>query len=437
MKLDASGKPIKKLTYSTNHIKARYNSQSAHSLVFAQNGDYIIGGERYLDPWVMRLDTSGNIKWATWYHDSLIDQSLFSRLCKINTIRETSRGTIVCAAGDEFPNNGGSPLDNYAAYLEFDSNGKKLREQEWDDPLGYTIAGFDIEETKDGDYLLAGNQAVFYLDSDGVDKWQHSYGFDLEGVGSVTNKITRAKKLRDGTLMVAGQAYEGRCWTDYQKYYWDAWWSPILVSGGHTAWDTAGRQGGDDAIYDFTQLVNGNLVFVGDRHDYDSLSGGIWAFVTDSIGKNVLWETKLRIKYKTDDGRALTPMSVCATPDTGFTIVGTDLCTEENGNYNAFAVHYVPKPPVSIIKGFTQRESQKNVRVTVVGTKVFFPLNKGEIIHGLTIFDVTGKMVANIAGAGTKDTGTLRWDCSSSGRGVYLYRLNHKDGLLTGKVIIP
>lgn len=90
--------------------------------------------------------------------------------------------------------------------------------------MGNKVSGFSLAETKEGDFLLAGNQSVFYLDSIGYAKWKASYSFMLDGVGSVMNNVVRAKELRDGTLMVAGQAYEGNCWTNFK--------SSITMTGG-------------------------------------------------------------------------------------------------------------------------------------------------------------------------------------------------------------
>ncbi len=244
----------------------------------------------------MRTDTLGNIKWSTWLYDSVNDRSKpLSRGAIINSIRETSLGTIICAAGDNFTDVNyvyGDVDYNFAKYFEFDSTGKKLHGGELNNTTGYNIGGFSIEEASTGFYIILGNQALNYVDSSSKTIWQKKYTFQLENVGSEVNNIVRCKKLRDGTLMVAGQAYESNCWTRFKKLYYDAWWSPIsLAYGTNATWDTAGYQGGDDAIHDFTQLKDGNVVFIGSRA---SGQGGIWTFVTDSTGKKLLWKSRLR-----------------------------------------------------------------------------------------------------------------------------------------------
>lgn len=413
--------------------KKLYTRAEGSSIDVAENGDFIIGGNRKYGPVILRTDSVGNVKWSTWYYDSIKDQTILSSSVTVNCIYETNNKRIVCAAGDEFPDNGGSTLNNYAAYLEFDSTGRYKRSRQWNNITGYNITGFDIEETKDGDFLLSGNKSVFYLDTTGLAQWQKDFSFTLEGVGSEVNNITRAKKLRDGTLMVAGQAYEGNCWTKYKKLYYDAWWSPITTGGTYTAWDTAGRQGGDDAIYDFTQLVDGKLVFVGKKSSVTEI-GGVWAFVTDSTGGTILWESQINIPYKTADGRAPRPLSVCASPDSGFAVAGDYACTDSIGGMNAFVAHYVPSTAATISSSQIKRQEKFHVNCRVTGSRVVFTLsNVANSQTELLIYDAAGKRVAKIAGNGKKN---LKWNCSGMSRGVYLYKIKSSRSVFIGKLIL-
>ena len=120
--------------------------------------------------------------------------------------------------------------------------------------------------------------------------------------------------------MVAGQAYEGHCWINYKSLHYDAWWSPISYAyGANHTWDTAGIKGQSDIIYDFTLLIDGRLVFTGDN------GKGVWAIVADSTGKKFLWQGNSKLPGVDANGHVLTtlrPLSVCATSDSGFTIVG-------------------------------------------------------------------------------------------------------------------
>ena len=120
LKLDGSGKLLMKKLYS------HQENQYGYSLAIKKNGDFIIGGNRVGGPLLMQTDSLGNIKWSTWFYDSVAYKLRLQNSATINSLRETSRGTIICAAGDPYPNNNGQVLNNYAAILEFDSLGHIL-----------------------------------------------------------------------------------------------------------------------------------------------------------------------------------------------------------------------------------------------------------------------------------------------------------------------
>ncbi|HEX2957015.1 MAG TPA: hypothetical protein VHO70_09280, partial [Chitinispirillaceae bacterium] len=328
----------------------------------------------------------------------------------------------------------GNPLNNYAAYLELDSAGVLQGVREWDNLVGNNVSGFSIAETKDGDFLLAGNQSVFYLDSTGYTKWKASYSFMLDGVGSVMNNVVRAKELRDGTLMVAGQAYEGNCWTNLKKLYYDAWWTPIEGGGTRTAWDTAGRQGGNDIIYDFTQLKDGKLVFVGKKSSISNLSG-VWAFVTDSTGKDLLWEKNTNIPYKTSDGQEPVPLSVCATPDGGFTVAGEYALTDALGGLNAFAAHYKISPITGVAKPKISLCNASSLKYTVSRTKVHFSISNPALQSSkMFLYDASGKLVARLSSR--TGSGDYVWDYSGMRSGVYFYSVTGRQVAFKGTIAI-
>jgi len=172
-------------------------------------------------------------------------------------------------------------MQNYVGFIEFDTLGKDVDFGESNEPVGNKAGGFYIEQVAPRTFLLSGNQTVYCMDSASNVLFKRSYTFSLSGVGIVTNNIMRVKMLRDGSLMALGQAYEEDCWDNWQRYYWDIWYSPISYpSGTNSRWLTAGVKRSNDIGYDFTQLVNGNLVFVGNRGDFNP--SAVWVLVTDS-----------------------------------------------------------------------------------------------------------------------------------------------------------
>ena len=415
MKFDIAGKIVQKKLYGTK------DDQYAHSIDIAKNGDFIIGGVRYIGPYIMRTDSGGNLKWATWYYDSIADKSYLKGKGVVNSICETKDGKIICAAGDPYPFNNNLPYTNYAAFLSFDSTGKKIRVREWNEITGYRIGGFSIADTKGGEYLLSGNEAVFYLDTiNNLPEWQAQYTFDLAGTGTQVNNVFKTKVLRDNTPIVMGQAYEGNCWIKYQKLYYDAWWSPIRYeSGANTSWDTAGYQGNDDAVYDFTQLNNGNLVFVGTK-GYTGGKFGEWFFVTDSTGKKNLWEKQLVVAPYSPS-----PLAVCATPDNGFTVVG--------GAGDAFIAHFVPKPVSAVVSN--PQYFFKNARgfsAHRVGEKLIISNNApNNNEFEISLFTISGKRV-------TFQTGNpeMMFDISKLARGTYFVWMKTESAEQTMKIFL-
>ena len=427
--LDRSGKILQKKLFNTTNPANQYNRQHAHSLFICKNNDLIIGGSRNYKPYIMRIDTLGNIKNTYWFFDSLNNKSLIGG-STINSVRETKRGTIICAAGDQFPNNGGSSINNYAAYLEFDSTLNLIRYREWDNRPGYEIGGFNIEETKGGEYLLSGNKAVFYLDTSGAPKWQKSYTYQLEGTGSQVANIFRAKVLRDNTPVIIGQVYESDCWVNYQRYYYDAWWTPIRYTDGSiVSWDTAGIEAGSDVIYDFAQLESGNLVFVGNPQ----YVGGIqmlWVFVTDSTGEKILWEKK----YAGPDSLHIQPYSVAATPDSGFTVVGWGAVVN---NTNALAMHFVPMIAVPNTHVISHDQPNPAVSKTITSSRVLFIYTGGTLNSALTIYNIAGKKIASLRpSTPVSGNSSFLLDRSRISNGVYSYHLSSNSGLITGRFVL-
>jgi hypothetical protein len=229
---------------------------------------------------------------------------------------------------------------------------------------------------------------------------------------------------------VAGQTYEGNCWTNFKQLYFDAWWSPVsLLDGTNTTWDTAGFQGGNDQIYDFTQLNNGNLIFVGSRY---SGPGGIWTFVTDSSGKNVLWEKQTPVPYKADLGTSARAYSVCATPDGGFTVAGELILSDALGGHNAMAAHFVPKPLAGVTRGVSVKTVSSTLSMRIMG-KIFFVKSSVPLALPFTVsvYDLAGKRIAL-----QKGQEEISVDISKMAKGTYFVQVKNAGAIQTEKVVI-
>lgn len=263
-----------------------------------------------------------------------------------------------------------------------------------------------------------------------------SYSYMLDGVGAEVAHNVRAKFLRGYRPMIMGRIYEGNCWTYYQNLYYDVWWSPLDNDLNSTPRDTAGLQRGDDMAYDFTQLVNGNIVFIGEKYVTSTDSGGIWTIVTDSTGRKKLWERQTKLPYKTEDGRNLMPLSVCATPDSGFTVVGKYTCRTENGDYNAFASHFVPKIPMAVPNIQSVPAKSAGIIASIKGAKLTVRFDSRVKNPQMEVYDARGSRIAVISGLKNRQMGNcLEWEFLNAVQGLYFYHVKAGGSLITGKVI--
>jgi hypothetical protein len=196
-----------------------------------------------------------------------------------------------------------------------------------------------------------------------------------------------------------------------------------------SVWDTAGIQGQSDIIYDFTQLINGNLVCTGVN------GNGVWAFVTDSTGKEIFWQGN-RILPGVDanggDLRILRPLSVCATPDTGFTIVGDN--NTFGNNHNAFAMHW--ETPVAARRIPTARGNSLALQCGMHGGVVRLNVTVGKPTDVIVnIYTIQGKLLTRLEKKGMKHGDTiLKWDASGVAKGVYLVRAEEGGKIVTERV---
>lgn len=157
LKLSPSGKLLNRGQIDLN----KKGGGGGGSVLVAKNGDYLVGGYRYFEPYLVRLDSQFNIKWSSWYYDSLNQNDILAKGASINALIETKSGRIIAVAGDMFPDK----TLNYAAYLAYDSLGVVKGAHEWLNTTGYEIAGWSIVESESDGFLLGGKQALFDLDT--------------------------------------------------------------------------------------------------------------------------------------------------------------------------------------------------------------------------------------------------------------------------------
>ena len=147
---------------------------------------------------------------------------------------------------------------------------------------------------------MSGNKATQEVSISSTTLWSHTYTADVTNYGTYDNSVTKAKTLRDCSVMVAGESYEPTAWQSNIQTC--AWWSLIDIfnSGAELSHDTAGlKHNSGDAIYDFAQLDNGDIVFIGLKGFgmYNTLDTGLWIIVTDSSGSTQKCQRQFDIPY--------------------------------------------------------------------------------------------------------------------------------------------
>jgi len=437
LQLDFQGKLVRKQLLGTKSLThSYYDGQSAHCIAVAKNGDFLIGGERYIAPLVMRLDSLGNIKGTSWYYDStkgvLGDRLKGSGI--INSIKETTNGKIICVAGDDYNNLTTAP-SNYAAYIAFDSTVTLQRTHEWPSVAGYKIGGRDIEDIGNNTYLMSGNEAVVGMDTNTTELWKAKYTYNVDNVGSQIAKVNGAKALRDGRLMVIGQEYEPDSYVRWGNFYYDAWWAEIAFAyGSITTSDTTGYKGANDNFVDFVQLADDKLAFVGSRGGHNGYSP-VWVVVTDVLGKKKLFSKDFFIQDSLVSPTQY-PLSIAASPDNGFTIVGY---LNKNSGRHAFAAHFVPKA-ISAVTNITagrRAGSWLQARVSKTRLMVSIPAGFQETweTNEVSIFDMLGKRIAFQAMEARRNS-AVSFDISKFPAGTYFVRLQTAKNIQTAKLLI-
>jgi hypothetical protein len=191
-------------------------------------------------------------------------------------------------------------------------------------------------------------------------------------------------------------------------------------------------QGRNDILYDFAQLTNGNLVFVGFSGVQNS---GTWAWVTDSTGKKLLWEKKFYIQKHSDGSLILNSpaRAVCATPDNGFTIVG--LYNRQATGDNAFAAHFIPVAPVAIAgqNKSVNISSSELISGRIQGNRLL--LSFPQPVVKISLYSFSGRQVTRFREQAVKSS-VLSLDISDLYPGAYLVRLETDQGIKTAKVVV-
>ncbi|TSA40400.1 MAG: hypothetical protein D4R57_01825 [Verrucomicrobiales bacterium] len=201
---------------------------------------------------------------------------------------------------------GNKTSTNYGQYdfwvLRLDSTGSKI----WEKTFGGSQTEFagDIQQTKDGGFILAGysyseadgNKSspklgpidawVIRLDSDGNKLWEQTYG------GTNGALATRVVQTTNGGFIIGGSLWGGFGSWDY--------WLIALDADGNKLWDRIYGGDDEDVMRDMKQTADGGFVLSG--YSYSDLTGNktsplqavadAWVVRVDADG-NKLWDQSI------------------------------------------------------------------------------------------------------------------------------------------------
>jgi gliding motility-associated-like protein len=307
VKLDGSGKLVweNNLGGSNWDVASDIEQTSDGGYVVAgasqSNDGDVDGNQGRSDYWIVKLDSRGQLLWENNLGGFDIDRA--------NDIEQTSDGGYVVAGlsrsddGDVGGNQG--EVDYWIVKL--DSRGQLL----WENNLGGSDGdrANDIEQTSDGGYVVAGwsrssdrdvggNQGfrdywIVKLDSIGQLVWENNLG------GSSRDLAYDIEQTTDGSYVVAGEADSANGDVGGNQGSLD-YWIVKLNSSGELVWEN--NLGGSDIDWarNIEQTANGGYVVAGSSNSNDGDIGGTqgtfdfdyWIVKLDSLGQ-LIWEDNL------------------------------------------------------------------------------------------------------------------------------------------------
>jgi uncharacterized delta-60 repeat protein len=283
----------------------------SRSIQQTSDGGYIVAGHTksfgagYVDSWVLKLSSIGNIEWQKTYGGSDEDTA--------HSIQQTSDGGYIVAGHTK--SFGAGYVDYWV--LKLSSIGKI----EWQKTYGTSNSDRapSIQQTSDGGYIVAGNTTfpgakyvdywILKLSSVGNIEWQKTYG------GSDDDSPRSIQQTSDGGYIVAG--YAGSSYDSggfYRKK--PNIWLLKLYSDGEIEWQKTYGGSEKDSAWSIQQTSDGGYIVVGTTQSFGAGTDDFWILKLSSIG-NIEWQ---KTYGGSDDDWS---RSIQQTSDGGYIVVGT------------------------------------------------------------------------------------------------------------------
>lgn len=299
VKVNSSGIIQWQKTYGGSNIDRGYKIQPtsdggyiAIGSTQSTDGD-IMGNHGEYDLWIIKLDTSGTILWQKTLGGSAGEDG--------TDVQQTNDGGYI-AIGTTYSNDG-DITNNHGQrdmwIIKLDNSGNI----QWQNTFGsiYHDDGTQIRQTSDGNYIVSGSYSFFptdtsdfwilKLDTSGAIIWQKTYG------GTLRESPYDIQQTNDGGYILAGytQSNDGDVVGNHGQG--DAWMIKLNSSGDMQWKKTFGGTSSDygEAI---KQTLDGGYVIAGNAQSTNGDvignhgSSDFWIIKTDASG-NIQWQKTL------------------------------------------------------------------------------------------------------------------------------------------------
>lgn len=372
----------------------------------------IHGNSGNADCWLVKIDSLGNIIWQKTFGGSK-EEAMYG------TVNQTFDGGYIFVArsqssdGDLTFNHGG--VDD-AWVVKLDGNGNI----EWQHSYGGSDRDepYCIQQTSDSGYIFVGDTYssdgditsnhgsydcwVVKLDKKGIIEWQKTYGGSGEDAGYYIEQTS------DGEYIVAGGSSSRDGDLPANRGYWDLWVMKLNTSGS-IIWNKTFGGSWDDYAYCIHETKDGGFIVSGDTRSPDGDVTGYHG----NYGEHDGWVLKLSSQgdlrwQKTLGGSSLEEAyDIKETSDGGYIFTGSALSddgdvvghhgTVDKSDFWVVKLNFPPGDPLAL--GFQSTPTTFSCSKITDSVHIIFPTHGHYEIKNISFSGIDGSNFVSIVSA--------------------------------------